>query len=342
MRAFLAHPPQGFIAECLSDGMPAFTAPFDLLTTAEPSLRRRVEQWPLHGLWRRWLRPRVRFIGATSTEYAWLPADADPAALARLLRETQSRLCPLLIVKDIPYDSPLLDTAANAWLQSFIGHCTSEGFVMLQGQALAWVPIDFLSLDDYLSRLSRGRRRDIRRKLRSRAGLQVETLAAGAAFDEATIDAFHALYRNVYAQSDLHFDFLGRDFLGSLLRDAGNGGVVFVYRHDGRMIGWNLCFEYAGMLVDKYVGFVYPAAREHNLYAVSWMENLEYARSRGLRSYVAGWTDPQVKAQLGARFAFTRHAVYPRSRWLRFALRRLARHFESDRAWYETVQPCNR
>ena len=35
-----------------------------------------------------------------------------------------------------------------------------------------------------------------------------------------------------------------------------------------------------------------------NLYFVSWMVNLEYALERGLRHYIAGWTDPGVKALL--------------------------------------------
>jgi hypothetical protein len=336
VRHFIAHPPREFSAELLAGGIPAFTAPFDILTTTEPAFRRRVEQWPLHRYWRGWLRLRARFIGTTVTEYTWLPRDTDPATLARTLRVTEASTCPLLIIKDIPQDSPLLDAISNAWADSFTARCAHEGFVLVEGQALAWVPIDFTSADDYLARLSRGRRRNIRRKLRSRAALEIVDVATGAAFsDEATIDSFYALYRNVYDQSDVHFDLLDRAFFAAVLRDGDNGGVVFVYRHDDRMIGWNLCFEYGDALVDKIMGLAYPQAREHNLYAVSWMENLEYARGRGLHRYVAGWTDPQVKAELGASFTFTRHAVYPRNWLLRFALRRLARYFESDRAWRE-------
>ena len=52
------------------------------------------------------------------------------------------------------------------------------GFVLLQGQALAWVPIDFENIEAYLAALSSGRRRDLRRKLRSRAASQGESCAA--------------------------------------------------------------------------------------------------------------------------------------------------------------------
>ncbi|MGV8944110.1 peptidogalycan biosysnthesis protein [Thermomonas sp.] len=336
LRHFLAHPPRNFSAECLASGVTAFSAPFDVLTTAEPELRRRVQRWPLYRHWSAWLRPQARFIGSTVSEYVWLPADVEPAALAVMLRDTQAAACPLLIVKDIPQQSPLLEASSNAWCDTFADACTRAGFVLLQGQALAWLPIDFTSADDYLSRLSKSRRRNIRRKLRSRSGLEVEIVPTGIAFaDDATIDAFYALYCNVYAQSEVHFDLLERAFFCALLRDANGGGTVFVYRQAGRMIGWNLCFERGDMLVDKYMGLAYPEAREHNLYAVSWMQNLDYARRRGLRYYVAGWTDPEVKAELGARFTFTRHAVYPRNALLRWLLRRIGGRFEGDRAWHE-------
>jgi len=73
---------------------------------------------------------------------------------------------------------------------------------------------------------------------------------------------------------------------------------------------------------------------QHNLYVVSWMENLAYAHRHGLSHYVAGWTDSEIKRQLGARFCTTRHAVYVRNPLLRALLRRLAHRFESapDRA----------
>ena len=46
---------------------------------------------------------------------------------------------------------------------------------------LAWVPLDFASIDDYLGRLSASRRKNIRRKLRSRALLEVEEMPTGSA-----------------------------------------------------------------------------------------------------------------------------------------------------------------
>lgn len=337
LAAFLVEPPIGFAVDRAPSGMPGFVAPFDLLTTADDALRRRLAHWP----WlTRLLTWRTRFAGATTTEYAPLPAGVAPAALASELKIAWGRQCKLLIVKDIAQDSPLLSSAENAHAHAFAVACEAAGFVLLDGQALAYVAIDFDSDDAYLARLSHSRRKNIRRKLRSRAQLDVEAVRTGDAcfLDEAVVDAYYALFDAVYAQSEIHFDRLSRAFIARLLRDGESGGVVFVYRHQDELIGWNLCYEHGGNLVDKYIGLAYPAAREHNLYFVSWMHNLGYARERGLGHYVAGWTDPEVKRALGASFTFTRHAVYARNPLLRALLRKLGGHFESDRQWREAVE----
>ena len=335
VRHFLAHPPDGFSAAPLPDGTPAFVAPFDLLTTADDDLRRRVTRLPLHAWWGRLLRPRTLFVGTTVSEYALFPAGACAATLARDWAQGPGRRHPFLIVKDIPQESPLLDRASNTLAGEIATACERAGFVLLEGQALAFAPIDFESTDEYLARLSASRRKDIRRKLRVRSRIEVEEIATGDPrfADAALREAFYALYLDVYAQSEIHFDRLSRGFFDAVLQDASLGGVVFVYRVDGRMIGWNLCFVVGEALVDKYIGFDYPAARDWNLYFVSWFHNLEYARRHDLACYIAGWTDPEIKAALGAKFTFTRHAVRPRSRLLRLLLKRIAGRFESDRQW---------
>jgi hypothetical protein len=331
---FAEHPPIDFrVLEAA--GTPAFVAPFDLLTTADVEVREKLVHAPGYRWWGRLLRWRTAFVGTTVSEYALFPRGAEPAPLAQALRDQLGRGQRLLIVKDIPQASPLFDEATGQWCKRFAEACDAAGFLLLEGQALAYVPIDFASEDEYLARLSSGRRKDIRRKLRKRDEVVVESVRCGdASFtDDAVVDAYYALYENVYAQSEVHFDKLSRAFFAAVLRDASNGGVVFVYRHQGEMIGWNLCFAVDGKLIDKYVGFAYPQAREQNLYFTSWFHNLAWAREQGLTHYVAGWTDPQVKAYLGAQFTLTRHAIYLRNPLLRMLARRLGKFFESDSQW---------
>ncbi|MGA9341462.1 MAG: GNAT family N-acetyltransferase [Rhodanobacteraceae bacterium] len=337
---FLSHPPLNFSASSICEGVPTFVAPFDLLTTADARLKRLVGSLPFFRRWNGVLRPRTFFVGTTVTEYAVWPAPLRPDVFADCLVRSQARDYRFVIVKDLPQASPLLDRTHNALAHNLVEALGKRGFALIEGQALAYLAIDFPDIDVYLSRLSYRRRKDIRRKLRSRKQLRIGAIPAGSRqfADDALLDQVYALYLNVYRQSEIQFDQLSREFFAAVLRDADSGGVMFVYHQDGDFIGFNLCFVTSTMLVDKYIGFAYPQARELNLYFVSWIHNLEYALRHGLSTYVAGWTDPEIKAYLGASFTMTQHAVYIRNPLLRFIFRRIQGRFESDRQWQESVE----
>jgi predicted N-acyltransferase len=325
---FRAYPPEGFTPLGLDCGAPAFSTRFDLLTTAPPAVRRTL------GALSPFLRPATYFVGTTVSEYALFPSDAPPERLVSDLMAAAAQY-PFVIIKDIPTEATLVGDDALAYSRRLAEACRGNGFVLVEGQALAYVPIDFASTGEYLRRLSHARRRNLRRKLRSRAALQVDEIATGDARfrDEGFLAAMYALYLNVYRQSDVHFDLLSAPFFRALLQDESLNGQVLVYRAAGELIGTNIRLMSGGMLIDKYVGFLYPQARDHDLYAVSWFDNLECALARGLRCYVAGWTDPEIKRSLGARFTFTQHAVYVRNPLLRGLLRTCRRFFESDHQW---------
>ena len=297
--------------------------------------RRWLARLPFWRLWHRLLRPNTLFAGSTVTEFVPLPTQPPPGLLvAELLRAAQA--FPFLIVKDIPGESTLVGDAAMDYNRELLAACQRAGFMLVEGQALAYVPIDFESTASFLSRMSRSRRKHVLRKLKSRSELSIQAVPTGDAMfgDEALLAELYRLYGNVYQQSEIHFDLLTGDFFRSVLQDADSGGVVFLYRAKSELVGYNLCFESNGMLIDKYVGFAYPQAKHFNLYVVSWFHNLDYALARGLYYYVAGWTDPEIKRQLGAQFSFTQHAVYVRNPLLRTLLRPFKHHFEADSRWH--------
>jgi uncharacterized protein len=335
IRHFQECPPEGFSPLYLDSGVPAFSAPFDLLTTVEPSIRRKLDALLFSPWWRRFRCPNTCFIGTTVSEYALLPSATPPENFADDLVSALAPRYPFLIIKDIPTEPTLVGDAAFAWSRRLADVCGEMGFVLVEGQALAYVPIDFASTEEFLARLSRARRKNLRRKLRSASRLEIEAIATGDArfCDDALLGKLYELYLNVYRQSEIHFDLLTAAFFRAVLQDGSMSGVVFAYRVDGELVGYNLCFCQDDALVDKYVGFVYPQARDFNLYAVSWFHNIEYALARGLRYYIAGWTDPDIKRHLGATFTFTQHAVYVRNPVLRKLLMPFKRFFETDHRW---------
>lgn len=338
IRAFLDRPPAGFETLCReADGKPlyGFLAPLDLFSVADPGVERlgRRLRKLLPSLADRLFTPRVLFLGTTVSEYAPLPAVGDPQRIVdEALNALRRRGRQLLVVKDIPWRSPLLSAEENDFAAALIERLRRRGFFILYGQRLGFVPVDSRSTEEHLARFSRSRRKDIRRKLRSFSRITVEEVKTGDDFfTAANVELLYGLYRNVYEQSEIHFDLLTPEFFGAAFRDRDGGGIVFLYRARGKIVGFNLCFPTRDALVDKYVGFLYPDSRELNLYFLSWFYNLEYCRKRGLKTLITGWTDPEIKSYLGADFTFTRHAVYVKNPVLRFLLRPLRIFFEPER-----------
>ncbi|WP_085247215.1 GNAT family N-acetyltransferase [Gilliamella mensalis] len=330
---FLVHPPKEFSAWLSEDGVPVFSAKFDLLTTADDDFRHKIKKLPFYHKWQRYLQPNTCFVGATVSEYALLNDKVDANQLVQHLKMAYAKQYPLLIVKDIPVASPLLSEKENDYSMHLISSLKRQGFIEVEGQALAWLPIDFANMNEVFSRFSYSRRKNFRRKLKSREKLVINMLHSGdeCFYNQTVLDEYYQLYLNVYQQSEIHFDLLTKPFFTQLLQNKTQNAHIVTYHYDNKLVGYNICFVVNNMLIDKYIGMVYPQARELNLYFVSWFVNLEYALQRGLSHYIAGWTDPEVKASLGAKFTFTKHLVYIRNPLLRTILRRLIGHFESDK-----------
>ena len=332
---FVRHPPHGFTAWKNGDGVAGFDAEFDVLTTA-PEIKKKLACLPLSRMLFKWLTWRTRFVGTTVSEYACLPDGGyAPAQFVAPLLESNRTAQRLMIFKDVPNASPLLSPAENEWADRLLLACKAAGCIEVSGQALAYVPIDFESIDAYLARLTYSKRKDLRRKLRSRAKLDISVRHTGDPhFTNPDVQQrYYALYEQVYNQSELHFDKLTPAFFNAVLQDARMAGVVTEYCHAGQLVGFNLCYVHNNNLVDKYIGMDYPLARQLNLYFVSWLVNLEYALDHGLSYYIAGWTDPKIKSHLGARFTPTRHIIYVRNPLLRTILKQTTRFFENDRQW---------
>lgn len=332
LNAFQSIPPEGI--EILDCELPiVFGMPFGLLTTVEDDVKKKLQRLKLYTLLSKILRIRTAFVGTTVSEYTPILKGIQPEGFVEKIGNKISPTFKLIIIKDLPQQSPLLREEDNNYADMLVKACEARDYIILEGQALAYVPINFDTFDSYLSGLSAGRRRNLRRKLKISGDVSISQVNTGGDyFNEERLDEYYRMYQSVYRQSEIHFDYLTRDFFNLLFRDEESMGMVFEYyrRKDNKLVGWNLCYEYNGNLVDKYIGFKYPDARELNLYFLSWVNNIKYSLERGLSNYIAGWTDPEVKASLGADFTFTRHAVLVRNPLLRKLARKMSGNFEND------------
>ncbi|SPL70963.1 GNAT family N-acetyltransferase [Acinetobacter stercoris] len=337
--AFLKYPPATFNVHDSQDFLPFFTTDFNLLTTLEVAARKKIESAFGYKCWGRLLHLSTCFIGTTVTEYTPLSSNFKVIDIVEKLK-LNAKKHSLTIIKDLPLNSPLLTKKENVYSAEFIKIAEKNGFLSVEGQALAYVAIDFQNREDYLSRLSKSRRKNLKRKLKSLDALQIDILDTGnEKFKDSNFRShLYRLYLAVYQQSEIHFDLLTPEFFDEILQDGDSNGRVFLYWKDNILVGYNICYLYQGNLVDKYIGLNYPLATDYNLYFISWFVNLDYAKKHNLKFYIAGWTDPEVKSQLGAKFTFTRHLVWIQQPVLRFILRRLKHLFESDTHWHEHVQ----
>ena len=109
-----------------------------------------------------------------------LPKGLEPGALRTASASAVPPGNPLPIVKDVPEVSRCCAGTTRPPC-GWPGLRRTKGFIVVEGQALAYVPIDFSSTDDYLSRLSKSRRKNLRRKLKSRERLDIEAVPLGDA-----------------------------------------------------------------------------------------------------------------------------------------------------------------
>jgi hypothetical protein len=326
--SFSAAPPKDFVVGS-KNGICYFQVFFDLLTTLDAKVKK----------WVRFMapilpKPKTIFVGRTNTEYACLPVGLAPEGFVKSALELlDSTRASAIIFKDLPTDSPLLTAESNSKSAALTEQLRASGFEIVSGEALAFVPIQFASIKEFLSKFGGNRRRKIQSNIRAGDGVEIKEihLVADPISDEVFERVLH-LYHQVYENSDLHFDELTREFFELILRRPGNEAYLFLYSMDGQILSFTYNLVYQGRFINKYIGFDYARSRELSLYYATWFHMIDYCIRYKLTSMVAGWTSPEIKAYLGADFTFTQHAVYFRSPFLRWLLRTFKRFFEADQA----------
>jgi uncharacterized protein len=161
----------------------------------------------------------------------------------------------------------------------------------------ARLSINFGTVDEYLQRLSKATRKDLRRKLRSAE--EVKIVHAGEA--GPWLDRMHELYLATVERAELSLGVQRKEYFRRVAAEV-PGAHYVLYLKDDQLLAFNLLVEREGTLVDKYFCMEAEAGRELNLYFVSWMENVRYCCEKKLAVYHAGPGSEATKARFGAEF----------------------------------------
>ena len=162
-------------------------------------------------------------------------------------------------------------------------------------QSCARMPIDFKNLEEFLARLSRAARKDLRRKMRVAPEVRVIRTRNISPF----LNRIHHLYRATVERSPMAFGAHNRLFFEKICeRVPGAEYTLYFVREE--LAAFNLLVVKPEVMVDKNFCMDYELGRKYHLYVLSWLENIRTCAERGIPLYDAGQGVERTKAHLGA------------------------------------------
>lgn len=302
---------------------PAFFTRYSLSTTLPKEAREQFEKFAklIPGN----LSLKLCALGSPCTEEAGLSlhpdlSDAQRASVADCLLETfvamaRSQNAGLWAVKD------LQETDREFWLPRF----EAKGFKGIAGMPIAELPLTFSDRETYLTRLSSGTRKDMRRKLKSKTQVTIVPLRSLRPHEERV----RALYAATLARADMSFEELDFSFFEGVLERLGDRAVCFGYFKDDELLAVNLLVRSNDTLLDKYF-LMDEKGRDQNLYFISWFVALDYALEQGLKRFVAGQAAYDNKIRLGCQMIRTDMIFKHRNGFINFCLQKIAPFFAAD------------
>ena len=170
-------------------------------------------------------------------------------------------------------------------------------FNQVHYRSCARLPINFNSVEEYLSRLSRGARKDVRRKMRVAPDVRVIRSRTISPF----LDRIYTLYLKTVERSPMALGVHNRLFFEKICeRVPGAEYTLYFVREE--LAAFNLLVVKPEAMGDKYFCMDYELGRKYNLYVLSWLVNIRTCMERKIPLYYTGQGAEKTKAHLGATF----------------------------------------
>lgn len=274
---------------------------------------------------------RMLGVGSALTEHCPIALRPDLTADVRaqalrlfhdlLENEARRQRARLIAFKDVA-------APASDWLSPLLA---SVGYSKMTSLPVAVLDLkDAATPDAYLSRLSSATRKDIRRKLRGAAAVRIEHRTEAGEL----LPRIEQLYESTRNHSDLSygaFEDLPAGYFHDIPAVLGPKARFILYWVGERLAAFNLLLLDDDRVIDKFLGMEYPLARDHNLYAISWMENVRFTLASGRRLLQSGQTAYASKLRFGSGLMACVNLVRARGFILNFLLRRATPYLGFDR-----------
>ncbi len=265
---------------------------------------------PLQGRWRPigdWLNrtaPRlvgipVMGLGSPLADRCHLGFDPDfgaaertramQALLAGLEAKADAQRIPLLAIKDLAdrETGPLQDPITDA------------GFSRIASLPVCVLELPYKSEAEYLQSLSANNRSTLRRKLKTRAKVDVEIVRSIDGLEKEIFDLYEETRKNSrFDYGD--FEQLSPEYFRRVMEGLGDKAACMLCRVDGQLLAFKLMFIENNRIIDKFWGMRYPIGRDYNLFFIAWMEAVKYAIAHGAKKFQSGQTAYAQKVKLGS------------------------------------------
>lgn len=281
--------------------MPIFLTEYQLETTVGAGLMRQTVQ-RIRRHFPDFLTLKLACLGSPCTEagvpgfHPDVPAERRPVLLAALLAGFEgfadSQRCSLRGIKDFP------ENQGSALQRVFETH----GYAATAGLPTAWLDVDFSSMEDYLGRLSAGTRKDMRRKLKSSQHIRTELRTDFADL----LPRVMTLYNETRNRSEWQFEELTPGYFTGVLDNMPGKSLCFFYFAGETLLAANILVRNDNTLIDKFFCMDASEGRKHNLYYLSWFNNLSYCLDRGMSRYQSGQAYYGDKLRLGSQLTVNR------------------------------------
>jgi predicted N-acyltransferase len=143
--------------------------------------------------------------------------------------------------------------------------------------------IDYPSFEDYMNRaLNSATRRKLRKKFQ--AAERAPPIQMSVVDDVApVINQVYPLYVQVYQRSKLHFEKLTGQYFCELGRRMGDKVRFFLWRQNGRIIGFVACIVHGDAIYAEYIGLDYAVALDLHIYHYAVRDMIRWAMANGYK-----------------------------------------------------------
>jgi hypothetical protein len=287
---------------------PGFHIAYRLDTPFQGRLRQTTDR--LCARYPSFLRLKVVGLGSPLSDNSGLGFDPglDPAdrrlhfagLLGALAREADRCRADIIAVKSL-----------GAEADEFHELLTAAGYGRLTSVPVVVLPLPFVSRDHYLSSLPSKTAAYLRRKMRGAAGIRIEYRDSTAGLDED----LNRLLEETLSQSGVdHGDLeeVHPAFFREVKVALGDRARLMLCWRGDELLSFQLFLVGRNRIIASKIGMKYPAAREHNLYFVNWMEMIDYAIAHGIGEIEMGATAYSAKLLFGGHLE---------RRWIYFRFR---------------------